>query len=60
MMLNCVGVDDDKDTVGVFCELLNMIKLDVLVTWDLSAGESHLLDSRKVSTVIYKPLICSW
>lgn len=58
MMFNCV-VDDDKDTVGVFCELLNMIKLDVLVTGDLNTGESHLLDLHKVSTVIYKPLICS-
>lgn len=31
-MVNCVVIDDDKDIVNVFCELLNMIGLDVLAT----------------------------
>ena len=29
-MVNCIVVDDDQDIVDVFCELLNMIGLDVL------------------------------
>jgi len=31
-MVNCVVVDDDQDIVDVFCELLNLIGLDVLAT----------------------------
>ena len=104
-MVNCIVVDDDKDTLEVFCELLKMIHLDVLatgtngkdavklyekyrpdlifidlimpkydgfyaierirdvdpdakiiiVTGDLKAGESHLLDSFNVTGLIYKP-----
>lgn len=104
-MVNCVVIDDDKDVVNVFCELLNMIGLDVLatgtdgldavklykkyfpdlifidlimpeydgfyaikniketnpnariviVTGDINAGESDLLDSLKVTRIIYKP-----
>jgi CheY-like chemotaxis protein len=104
-MVNCIVIDDDQDTVKVFCEILSMIGLDVLatgtdgmeavelyerhkpdlifvdllmpkydgfyaierirdidpdakiviVTGDLRAGESYLLDSFNVTAVIYKP-----
>ena len=104
-MVNCIVVDDDRDTLEVFCELLNMTGLEVLatgtngkdavrlyekyrpdmifvdlimpkhdgfyaierirdvnpdakiiiVTGDLKAGESHLLDSFNVTGLIYKP-----
>ena len=105
IMVNCIVIDDDQDTVKVFCEILSMIGLDVLatgtdgmeavelyerhkpdlifvdllmpkydgfyaierirdidpdakiviVTGDLRAGESYLLDSFNVTAVIYKP-----
>ncbi len=29
-MVNCIVIDDDQDIVDVFCELLNLIGLDVL------------------------------
>jgi len=32
MIFNCIVVDDDQDATNVFCELLNVIKLDVLAT----------------------------
>ena len=31
-MVSCVVVDDDPETVSSFCELLDMIGLDVLIT----------------------------
>ena len=42
-MVNCVVIDDDKDVVNVFCELLNMIGLDVLATGadDMKAVELY-------------------
>ena len=104
-MVSCVVVDDDPETVSSFCELLDMIGLDVLitgsngrdvvdmyekhrpdlifinlimpkfdgfygiknilkknpntkivvVTGDLLAGESYLMNTLKVTAVIYKP-----
>jgi len=104
-MVSCVVIDDEQDTSDVFCELLNLIGVDVLargengkdaerlyekhhpdvifidlimpkydgfyaierimdtdsnakiviVTGDLKAGESHLLDTYDVEAVIYKP-----
>ena len=104
-MVNCIVIDDNQDIVNVFCDLLNLIGLDVLgtgtdgmdavklyekycpdlifidllmpkydgfyaierirdtdpdariviVTGDLRAGESYLLDSFNVTAVIYKP-----
>ncbi|MBS3923564.1 MAG: response regulator [Nitrosarchaeum sp.] len=104
-MINCIVIDDDQDTVNIFCKTLNMIGLDVLatgnngmeavelyeryrpnlifvdlsmpvydgfyaierirdvnpnakiiiITGDLKAGESHLLDSFNVTSIIYKP-----
>ena len=104
-MFNCVVIDDDPDILDVFCELLNLIGVDVIatgkngkdaeiaykkyhpdvifvdllmpkydgfyaikkildidssakiivVTGDLKADESTLLDSYSVTSVIYKP-----
>ncbi|MEK6929115.1 MAG: response regulator [Thermoproteota archaeon] len=104
-MVNCIVVDDDQSIVDVFCELLNLIGLDVLakgtdgqdaiklyekyhpdlifvdlimprydgfyaienikdvdpnakivvITGDIKACEFNLLDSLKVTAVIYKP-----
>ncbi|MFQ5497422.1 MAG: response regulator [Nitrosopumilus sp.] len=104
-MVSCVVVDDDPETVSVFCEVLGMIGLDVIitgkngqdavkmydehhpdlifvnlimpefdgfyaiknilkdnpdakivvVTGDLMAGESYLMNTLKVTAVIYKP-----
>ena len=104
-MVNCVVVDDDPETVSVFCDVLGMIGLDVLitgkngqdavkmyedhrpdlifvnlimpkfdgfyaiknilkgdpdakivvVTGDLMAGESYLMNTLKVTAIIYKP-----
>ena len=104
-MISCVVVDDDPDVLDVFCELLNLIGVNVLatgkdgkdaeiqykkhrpdiifvdllmpeydglnankkimdldpnakiivVTGDLKADESLLLDSYNVTSVIYKP-----
>ena len=104
-MVSCVVVDDDPETVSIFCEVLGMVGLDVLVTGnngkdavemyekhhpdlifinlimpqfdgfyaiknilkknpgakivvvtgDLLAGESHLMNTLKVTAVIYKP-----
>jgi len=31
-MVSCIVVDDDQDTVNVFCELLNLIGVDILAT----------------------------
>lgn len=31
-MISCIVIDDDQDIVDVFCELLNMIKVDILAT----------------------------
>ena len=104
-MVSCVIIDDNQDIVDVFCDLLNLIGLDVLatgtdgmdavklyekhrpdlifidllmprydgfyaiknikdadpnakivvMTGDLTMNESDLLDSHKVTMVIYKP-----
>jgi len=104
-MVSCVVVDDDQDSLGVFCELLGLFGVNVIakgkngkeaerlyekhrpdvifidlimpkydgfyaierilnidsnakiviVTGDLKAGESHLLDTYDVEAVIYKP-----
>ena len=104
-MVNCIVVDDNQGIVDVFCDLLNLIGLDVLgtgtdgmdavklyekycpdlifidllmpkydgfyairnikeidpnakivvTTGDITMSESDLLDSYKVTTVIYKP-----
>lgn len=105
VMVSCVIIDDNQDIVDVFCDLLNLIGLDVLatgtdgmdavklyekhrpdlifidllmprydgfyaiknikdadpnakivvMTGDLTMNESDLLDSHKVTMVIYKP-----
>ena len=31
-MVNCIVIDDNQDIVDVFCDLLNLIGLDVLAT----------------------------
>jgi len=104
-MVNCIVIDDNQGIVDVFCDLLNLIGLDVLgtgtdgmdavklyekhrpdlifidllmprydglyairnikeidpnakivvTTGDITMSESDLLDSYKVTTVIYKP-----
>ncbi len=104
-MVNCVVIDDNKEIVDVFCDLLELCNIEVLakgyngqdaeklyekhrpdvifvdllmpeydgfyaierirdidpdakiiiVTGDLKAGESALLDSYKVDIIIYKP-----
>lgn len=104
-MVSCIVIDDDPETVSIFCEVLDMIGLDivitgsngqdavemyeahhpdlifvnlimpqydgffaiknilknnpdakiVVVTGDLMAGESYLMNTLKVTAVIYKP-----
>lgn len=104
-MVSCIVVDDDPETISIFCEVLDMIGLDVVVTGnngkdavdmyekhkpdlifvnlimpefdgfyaiknilknnpdakivvvtgDLMAGESYLMNTLKVTAVIYKP-----
>lgn len=104
-MVSCVVIDDDPETVSIFCEVLDIIGLDVVVTGnngkdavdmyekhrpalifvnlimpefdgfyaiknilknnpdakivvvtgDLIASESYLMNALKVTAVIYKP-----
>jgi len=43
-MVSCIVIDDDQNIVDVFCELLNMMKVDVLATGNDGMGAVKLYE----------------
>ena len=50
-MINCIVIDDDEDIVNVFCELLSVVKVDVLATSNDGKNAVDLYEKHKPDIV---------
>jgi len=50
-MVNCIVIDDDQDIVDVFCDLLNVLNVDVLATDNSGKNSLKLYEQFKPNLV---------